>query len=152
MVETAEIRRTFGDWLKNHIKAAGFKNKALAETLGIHEVTLSRIICGKIGVRRDMVSAISEALGLDICKAMAAAGFSAGSGRELPAELIGLEFSKLSHKDLQEVRAFVEFKISMQLNTQAADASKSRTVSVSKVFVKKAAKKGQKIPALPNGR
>lgn len=65
----------FGNWLREHRKAAGMTQKELNEASGVDIIHLSRLENGRSGVTPETVRKLAIAIGVDQREALYRAGF-----------------------------------------------------------------------------
>lgn len=65
-MKQSPIMETFAKNVRACLRAYGWTARGLADDIGVHEVTISRILNGKEGVTLPRAVAIADALGVDI--------------------------------------------------------------------------------------
>jgi transcriptional regulator with XRE-family HTH domain len=73
--ETKAVRISFGQWLEEQMKLSGLGKGEIADLVGITDQHLWRIKKGTTGTSRETVTAIAQALNLDLAETLNRAGF-----------------------------------------------------------------------------
>lgn len=110
------LRQEFGSWLQKERERRGLSQKFVAEKANVTVTQLSRIENGQSGTRRDTVIMLAKIIGISEIEALRK--FSPESVPQLPEELENIPFYEFDKQDLQEIVAFINFKLSQKRNTQ----------------------------------
>jgi transcriptional regulator with XRE-family HTH domain len=116
------LRQEFGSWLQKEREARGLSQKFVAEKANVTVTQLSRIENGQSGTRRDTVIMLASIIGISEVEALRK--FSPESVPQLPEELENIPFYEFDKQDLQEIVAFINFKLSQKRSAQTGETIK----------------------------
>lgn len=109
---SASLRRDFGRWLCRQRQSRGMTQKSVAGKSRITVTQLSRIENGHSSTRRDTVIHLAQVIGIEETEALRQ--FAPESFLQLPKELENIPFYEFDKQDLQEIAAFINFKLSQK--------------------------------------
>jgi len=128
------LRQEFGSWLQKEREAHGLSQKFVAEKANVTVTQLSRIENGQSGTRRDTVIKLAKIIGISEVEALRK--FSPESVPQLPEELESIPFYEFDKQDLQEIVAFINFKLSQKRSAQTGETNKTDRNTHKKAAIK----------------
>lgn len=73
-IETKQVRREFGNWIRERREALKLSQGGVADKVGVDRQTIYRLEAGQTGTKRETVIAIATALNLSVDEALIKSG------------------------------------------------------------------------------
>jgi transcriptional regulator with XRE-family HTH domain len=107
-VDSKDIWKEFGPWLRRQREIAGKSRKEVAAAIKIHIVQLARIETGESGTRKDTLDALINYLNLDPKEAYRMAGFWWPNGKDEESEPPEDDRALLASQSAEAMKILIE--------------------------------------------
>jgi transcriptional regulator with XRE-family HTH domain len=144
------LRQEFGSWLQKQREARGLSQKFVAEKANVTVTQLSRIENGQSGTKRDTVIMLAKIIGISEIEALRK--FSPESVPQLPEELENIPFYEFDKQELQEIVAFINFKLSQKHSVQTGETIETERKTPKRAEIKEESKIRLEMPPKENSR
>lgn len=119
------MRNTFGDWLRAEIKRSGKTQAEFAQSIGIEQPHLSRILSGTRGASADTLKNVAVALGISEQIVFAKAGILTETNPvDQKVKEAAYLLSMLEDDDLEEIIEIARMKLDRQKPKQQTSRSR----------------------------